>query len=419
MKIDGWWREPLLEWADTTGFSVDFCAYPKPNLKRELGEWWLNAGRWHLHLDAVSYVRLRPEPEVAVRRTVTWMLSLLRQTQGPTAEMLLTSWLENLLDVSAEALDKLVIGEGLPEPPESGWVEKYGTGWLALVTPQYPKTVTLEERAELRPNMRQVIDSYTSDGFIGWLRLNLAAEQGLVFIRDEVLAQEDWEDPLTTRRHGTGGEHPGVTGAGEDAATAGDTALPDVGKPETPVRSFAQNLVDSLTQDVLVSCEITIGSHLTASADLGSALLTLAIMQRRRAYVEQGSRLMIWGEEPLQILLQTVPSKGVAWFLAAARQTWRWRTSTEGLQNEGSVDVLSLPDELISSLHGLVAANLNVSEAARLLFVHRNTLIHRVERIRELTGYDVRNFREALVLWLSYNLRTTDRGEHVNLSTRH
>ena len=40
--------------------------------------------------------------------------------------------------------------------------------------------------------------------------------------------------------------------------------------------------------------------------------------------------------------------------------------------------------------------NLNISETARQLFVHRNTLVYRLEKIQKQTGLDVRVFEDAL-----------------------
>ena len=41
--------------------------------------------------------------------------------------------------------------------------------------------------------------------------------------------------------------------------------------------------------------------------------------------------------------------------------------------------------------------NLNVSETSRKLFVHRNTLVYRLEKIKKLTGLDLREFDDAIV----------------------
>ena len=41
--------------------------------------------------------------------------------------------------------------------------------------------------------------------------------------------------------------------------------------------------------------------------------------------------------------------------------------------------------------------DLNVSETSRQLFVHRNTLVYRLEKIYKLTGLDLRKFDQAIV----------------------
>jgi len=41
--------------------------------------------------------------------------------------------------------------------------------------------------------------------------------------------------------------------------------------------------------------------------------------------------------------------------------------------------------------------NLNISEAARQLFIHRNTLVYRVDKIKKNTGFDLREFEDAMM----------------------
>ena len=40
--------------------------------------------------------------------------------------------------------------------------------------------------------------------------------------------------------------------------------------------------------------------------------------------------------------------------------------------------------------------NLNVSETSRQLFIHRNTLVYRLEKLQKSTGLDIRVFEDAL-----------------------
>ncbi len=56
----------------------------------------------------------------------------------------------------------------------------------------------------------------------------------------------------------------------------------------------------------------------------------------------------------------------------------------------------SLDRETLSTIQSFFENNLNVSETSRKLFVHRNTLVYRLEKIRKLTGLDLREFDHAI-----------------------
>ena len=62
---------------------------------------------------------------------------------------------------------------------------------------------------------------------------------------------------------------------------------------------------------------------------------------------------------------------------------------------KNSID--SLDQETLFTINKFFENNLNVSETSRKLFVHRNTLVYRLEKIRKLTGLDLREFDHAIV----------------------
>ena len=57
----------------------------------------------------------------------------------------------------------------------------------------------------------------------------------------------------------------------------------------------------------------------------------------------------------------------------------------------------SLDQETLDTINKFFENNLNVSETSRKLFVHRNTLVYRLEKIKKLTGLDLREFDHAIV----------------------
>jgi len=57
----------------------------------------------------------------------------------------------------------------------------------------------------------------------------------------------------------------------------------------------------------------------------------------------------------------------------------------------------TLDTETLFTIQKFFENNLNVSETSRKLFVHRNTLVYRLEKIKRITGLDLREFDDAIV----------------------
>ena len=57
----------------------------------------------------------------------------------------------------------------------------------------------------------------------------------------------------------------------------------------------------------------------------------------------------------------------------------------------------TLDDDTLETINKFFENNLNVSETSRKLYVHRNTLVYRLEKIKKITGLDLREFDHAIV----------------------
>lgn len=57
-----------------------------------------------------------------------------------------------------------------------------------------------------------------------------------------------------------------------------------------------------------------------------------------------------------------------------------------------------LDEETLVTIDTFLENSLNVSETSRQLYVHRNTLLYRLEKLEKLTGLDIRIFDDALTL---------------------
>lgn len=54
-------------------------------------------------------------------------------------------------------------------------------------------------------------------------------------------------------------------------------------------------------------------------------------------------------------------------------------------------------EETITTVNKFFENNLNVSETSRQLYIHRNTLVYRLDKLQKMTGLDLRNFEDAIV----------------------
>ena len=107
-------------------------------------------------------------------------------------------------------------------------------------------------------------------------------------------------------------------------------------------------------------------------------------------------RLFIYRSLLLERFLNTVPKSNVIPY-----GTMVFNAQTARLFNE----------EMIHTIEVFFENNLNLSEAARKLYIHRNTLVYRLEKVQRLTGFDLREFDDAvtlkLMMLLSRNGNTT------------
>ncbi len=71
---------------------------------------------------------------------------------------------------------------------------------------------------------------------------------------------------------------------------------------------------------------------------------------------------------------------------------------------------MDFDEETLTTINQLFDNNLNISETARQLYIHRNTLVYRLERIEKKLGLDIRSFEDAMLFKIAMMVRT-----HINI----
>ncbi|MEG0493118.1 MAG: helix-turn-helix domain-containing protein [Clostridia bacterium] len=62
-------------------------------------------------------------------------------------------------------------------------------------------------------------------------------------------------------------------------------------------------------------------------------------------------------------------------------------------------------DEMLQTIEMFFRKDLNLSDTARQLFIHRNTLVYRLDKVQRQTGLDLRHFDDAVTFKILYELK--------------
>lgn len=62
----------------------------------------------------------------------------------------------------------------------------------------------------------------------------------------------------------------------------------------------------------------------------------------------------------------------------------------------------SFDNEMVNTVEEFMNCGLNISDAAKKLYIHRNTLIYRLDKIAKDTGYDIRDFKQATIFVIAF-----------------
>lgn len=144
---------------------------------------------------------------------------------------------------------------------------------------------------------------------------------------------------------------------------------------------IAHTISDTLSMEAMVSVRVSYGTIVEELKDSSKSYkeAKMALEVGRVFYSDKN--ILAYNELGIGRLIHQLPSSLCEMFLKEVF--------------EGEVADLFDEEELTTVL-SFFDNNLNISETARKLYIHRNTLMYRLEKIQKKTGLDVRRFDDAL-----------------------
>ena len=164
-----------------------------------------------------------------------------------------------------------------------------------------------------------------------------------------------------------------------------DIALVKEVKPNTESRDLeklARSIVDTLNSEFYTRAVIGIGTVVNSLRDLSRSFKEAQVSIEIGKVFDVEKIIMSYDNLGIGRLIYHLPTTLCEAFL-------------QEVFKKGSIDALD--HETLFTIQKFFENNLNVSETSRKLFVHRNTLVYRLEKIRRLTGLDLKQFDHAIV----------------------
>ena len=148
------------------------------------------------------------------------------------------------------------------------------------------------------------------------------------------------------------------------------------------LEKLAGSIVDTLSSEFYTHAVVGIGTAVSGIKDLARSFKEAQIALEVGKVFDTEKNIVSYDNLGIARLIYQLPTTLCETFL---REVFK----------RGSIEALD--QETLFTIQRFFENNLNVSETSRKLFVHRNTLVYRLEKIKKLTGLDLREFEDAIV----------------------
>ena len=150
---------------------------------------------------------------------------------------------------------------------------------------------------------------------------------------------------------------------------------------ESPME-FAQFIFQSLYEELGIRASVGVGCEVNSFSQIASSYSQAVTTVKMSGIFHSKGEVHSYREYLLVTMLEDLPEARLKEYMAQFRI-------------EGTAEVFS-DHELATTAEQFLENNLNISETSRALFAHRNTLMYRLDKIKRLTGLDLKNFSDAV-----------------------
>ncbi len=152
-------------------------------------------------------------------------------------------------------------------------------------------------------------------------------------------------------------------------------------KDESNLENLAEMIVDNLHAEAMVRVRVGYGNRVRNLQDIAKSYqeAKMALEVGRIFYADK--EIISYSKLGIGRLIYQLPMSLCEMFI-------------QEVFGGGIPDIFN--EETLTTIQKFFENNLNISETARQLYVHRNTLVYRLERLEKIIGLDIRKFDDAM-----------------------
>lgn len=150
---------------------------------------------------------------------------------------------------------------------------------------------------------------------------------------------------------------------------------------ESPAE-FAQFIFQSLYEELGIRASVGVGCGVNSFSEIASSYTQAVTAVKLSEIFHSKGEVHSYREYLLVTMLQDLPETRIKEYAAQFRIS-------------NAAEVFTDPDLAITA-ERFLENDLNLSETSRTLFLHRNTLMYRLDKIKRITGLDLKDFSDAV-----------------------
>lgn len=147
------------------------------------------------------------------------------------------------------------------------------------------------------------------------------------------------------------------------------------------IHKKARIIIDTLNSELMIKASIGIGTEAQSLRDVARSYKDAQTALKIGQIFESEKNIVDYNHLGIGRLIYQLPTTLCRLFL-------------NEVFKEGVFETID--SETMITIQKFFENNLNVSETSRQLFIHRNTLVYRLDKIQKITGMDLRKFDDAI-----------------------